>query len=188
MLMTTSHALVDTPGTDEVSPAIPSWYVIHTKPRQEERAKANLEALSIETFFPKILDRRINAFTGAATSIAKALFPQYLFARFAANRLINRIGFARGVHRVVSFGDGPCQVDEEIIRILRDQVSADGFVRMNEDLKPGDRVVIQHGPLAHLGGIFERDLTDCERVSILLTALNYQARIVVNRGFVRKVA
>ena len=188
MLMTTSHALDDTPGTDELSPETPSWYVIQTKPRQEERAKANIEALCIETFFPKILDRRINEFTGAVTSITKALFSQYIFARFSANQLINRIGFARGVNRVVSFGDSPCQVDQEIIRTLRAQVSADGFVRLNDDLKPGDRVVIQDGRLAHLGGIFERDLTDCERVSILLTTLSYQARIVVNKGLVRKVA
>lgn len=187
-MMSTLPSIEDIPGTEEPPAAAPAWYVVHTRPRQEERAKANLEAWSIETFFPKILERRLNEFTGAPTFIAKPLFPQYLFVRFIAKEAINRISFTRGVDRVVSFGAGPCRVDEEIIRFLRAQVREDGFVRIGEELKCGDMVVIRHGLLAHFTGIFERELSDGERVSILLMSINYQGRIVVNKNSVRRVA
>jgi len=187
-MMSTSPSIEDIPGTDELPPATPAWYVVQTRPRQEERAKANLEAWSIETFFPKILDHRLNEFTGAATFIGKPLFPQYLFARFVANQAINRISFTRGVNRVVSFGAGPCRVDEEIIKFLRAQVREDGFVRIGEEPKCGDMVVIRQGPLAQFTGIFERELSDGERVSILLMSINYQGRILINKHSVRRVA
>jgi transcriptional antiterminator RfaH len=164
------------------------WYVVHTRPRQEERAKANLEAWSIETFFPKVLERRVNKFNGAATFLTKPLFPSYLFARFVVDQAINRISFTRGVDRVVSFGAGPCRVDEGIIKFLRDQVWDDGFIRIGEEFKRGDRVVILHGPLRNFTGIIERELSDGERVSLLLTAISYQGRIDISKKSVRKVA
>ena len=185
-MMSTAHSLEDIPGTEEPPAIAPAWYVVHTRPRQEERAKANLEAWSIETFFPKVLDRRLNEFTGAPSFIAKPLFPSYLFARFIANQAINRISYTRGVDRVVSFGAGPCRVDEEIIRFLRAQVREDGYVRIGEELKCGDMVVIRHGLLAQFTGIFERELSDGERVSILLMSINYQGRVVVNKNSVRR--
>jgi transcriptional antiterminator RfaH len=185
--MSTAHSLEDIPGTDELPSATPAWYVLQTRPRQEERAKANLEAWSIETFFPKVLERRLNEYTGAATFIGKPLFPQYLFARFSANQAINRIRFTRGVDRIVSFGAGPCRVDEEIIGFLRSQVREDGYVRIGEELKYGDMVVVRHN-LGQFTGIFERELSDGERVSILLMSISYQGRIVVNKNSVRRVA
>lgn len=186
-MMSTAHSLEDIPGTEEPPAVAPAWYVVHTRPRQEERAKANLEAWSIETFFPKILDRRRNEFTGSPTCIAKPLFPSYLFARFVAKQAINRISYTRGVDRVVSFGAGPCRVDEEIIRFLRAQVREDGYVRIGEEPKCGDMVVIRDGLLAQFTGIFERELSDGERVSILLMSINYQGRVVVNKNSVRRV-
>jgi len=36
------------------------WYVIYTHPKQEERVDKNLRAWQVETFFPKIKERRLS--------------------------------------------------------------------------------------------------------------------------------
>ena len=51
------------------------WYVLHTKPKQEERANCNLVAWGVETLHPKLKTRRHNEFTGVPTYITQPLFP-----------------------------------------------------------------------------------------------------------------
>ena len=52
------------------------WYVVHTNPKQEERANNNLAAWGIETLHAKLKRRRHNEFTGVPTYITQPLFPR----------------------------------------------------------------------------------------------------------------
>jgi len=162
------------------------WYAIHTHPKEEDRAANNLIAWNVETFNPKIKERRVNQFTGAATYERKPLFPRYIFARFDASSLLSKIVFTRGVKRVVSFGDGPVPVEDEIINFIKDQVGQDGLIQVGEELKRGDLVTVKDGLLGELSGIFEREIKGTDRVKILLNAINYQASIVVAKEYVKK--
>jgi len=49
-------------------------------------------------------------------------------------------------------------------------------------------VVIKAGPLREFEGIFERKLKDNERISVLLTTISYQGRLVINKNLIEKVA
>lgn len=158
-----------------------NWYVIHTHPRQEDRVAANLANLGVETFNPKLKERRSNQFTGQPVYAAKSLFPNYIFAHFSTGKLLSKICFTRGVRRVVSFGPSPTPIDDEIIYFLKLNVGADGFIRLGEGLKLGDKVTIDRGVLKSLTGIFERELKDSNRVMILLEAVNFQCRIAIER-------
>jgi transcriptional antiterminator RfaH len=162
------------------------WYVVHTNPKQEERANSNLVAWGVETLHVKLRTCRYNEFTGAPTYLTQPLFPRYLFAKFDASKQFSKILFTRGVHNVVCFGDSPAYVSEEIIEIIRARIDQHGFVKVNNDLKPGDRVVISAGSLKNLIGIFEREVRGSERIMIMLTAIEYQGRLVINRDLVRR--
>jgi transcriptional antiterminator RfaH len=161
------------------------WYVVHTNPKQEERANSNLIAWGVETLYAKLKTRRHNEFTGVPTYITQPLFPRYLFAKFKREQL-SKILFTRGVHDVVCFGDGPACVSEEIIEVIRGRIDQNGFVKLNNDLKPGDRVVISAGPLKNLIGVFEREVKGSERIMILLTAIGYQGHIEVDRDLIKR--
>ena len=163
------------------------WYVVHTNPKQEERADSNLRAWGVETLHPKVKSRRFNEFTGAPTVTTKPLFPRYIFARFNAHKQLAKISFTRGVHYVVSFGGQPVSVDDDIIQIVKDRIDQTGFVRFGDELKQGDRVVIKAGPLREFEGIFERKLKDNERITVLLTTISYQGRLVINKDLIEKV-
>jgi transcriptional antiterminator RfaH len=163
------------------------WYALKTKPKQEERADSNLRAWGVETFFPKVNERRYSPYTKEPAYIIKALFPQYIFARFNADKLINKVRFTRGVQSVVSFGSIPTPVDDEIIFIIKSQIREDGFIRIGEEFKSGDKVVVKNGPLRNFIGIFEQKIKDTDRVSILLESVSYQGRIVIERERLKKI-
>jgi transcription antitermination factor NusG len=57
-----------------------------------------------------------------------------------------------------------------------------------EPLQAGDEVVINDGRFQNFYGVFEREMSDSDRVSILLNTVNFQAHIVVDRSLVKKVS
>ena len=167
---------------------LPLWYAIHTKPQQEDRAESNLTAWGVETFCPKILERRFNQFTGRPSSFTKPLFNRYIFARFHLGALLHKVCFTRGVHNVVRFDGVPCALDDDIIEVLKKRVGRDGFVKLGEEFKRGDNVVISSGPLKDFAGVFDEAASDHKRVSILLTFVSYQSRVVIQREFLKKAS
>jgi transcriptional antiterminator RfaH len=165
----------------------PCWYVIHTKPKQEDRADFNLKAWNVKTFAPKIKEPRRDASTGKLTYQVQHLFPRYIFAQFRASELLHKVCFTRGVHSVVNFGGDPCPVADDIIELLQSRRSEDGFIHLGEELRHGDRVIINRGNLKNFAGVLEEKVDDQGRVTILLTAVSYQGRIVIEQDWVRKI-
>lgn len=165
------------------------WYVIYTHPQQEARAEKNLRAWRVETFFPKIKERRFSPYVaGHRSFVTKPLFPRYIFARFRLNELFHKVCFTRGVNSVVSFGDGPpIPVDNEMISLIQSRRGADGFISTSESFKAGDKVAINYGPFRDLIGIFERETAVDHRVSVLLATVSYQGRLIVERDFISHI-
>lgn len=171
---------------DSIDSGLP-WYVIKTQPKQEVRAECNLRAWDINTFHPKISERCTNPFTGLLSHVIKPLFSRYIFAQFDVNSVYRRVCFTRGVHSVVSFGSGPLSVDAEIIKLIQSRLGEDGLVKLDNELNHGDQVMIDSGPLRHMVGVFQHDIKGTDRVAILLTAISYQGRIIVEKDQVKKI-
>jgi len=151
-----------------------TWYVLHTKPKQEERAARNLDAWRVETFIPRISARHPRRGT-------EILFPGYIFAFCDAEMLFHKLAFTRGIAHVVSFGGRPAPVSDDLILTIRARA---GCHAGSEPVafKRGDPVVIQSGMFRDLIGIFERETPDHERVQILLNTIAYSARIEFPRS------
>jgi transcriptional antiterminator RfaH len=157
-----------------------NWYAVHTKPGQERLVKMNIERLGLEVLLPSMRAEKL--VWGIPHVVLKPLFPRYLFARFCPIAYLHSILYARGVYRVVSSGETPLAVDEEIIRTIRSRIGAEGYVRMDErPMRPGDRVMVKEGLFQGMTGIFERELKDRERVVLLLEAIEYQARVLIQK-------
>lgn len=164
------------------------WYVVHTQPKQENRADFTLMTLGIVTLNPKLRGNRLNQFTRRPIRDVKPLFPGYIFARVRLSEHYHKVRFSRGVHSLVGFNNRPIPVEDEVVELVRSRIGDDGFVRMHQQLMPGDAVVINDGGLQNLCGIFECDMPDAERVRILLSTVSFQAHVVVDRVLVNKVA
>lgn len=164
------------------------WYVIRANPRQEERVTSNLCAWGVENFYPRLREGRRNQYTGAMTYFSKPMFPGYLFARFDADLLLSKIWYTRGVNSVVGFGGLPAPVDDEVIELLKSQVGQDGFIKLDGELRRGDKVFITDGPLKNFAGVFESRLKGSDRVMVLLNTVSYQGRLLVESSAVKKAS
>lgn len=87
---------------------------------------------------------------------------------------------------MVSFGGSATPVDDEIIDLIKTKIRDDGFIKVGRELKTGDEVVIQSGPLKDLKGILEGEVKETKRVTILLTTINYQTHVSIERDVVEK--
>jgi transcriptional antiterminator RfaH len=161
------------------------WYAIRTKPKEEERADINLRTWQVQTFAPKLRELCPSGYGGRYVS--KPLFSSYIFARFNARKQLHNIKYTRGVQNVVSFGDRPIPIDDNVIDLIKDRIDKDGFIRLGEELHYGDKVTIKFGPLKNLVGIFQKRIKETERVKILLDAVSYQSHVLIDREMIARM-
>lgn len=160
------------------------WYVVRTKSKQEDRASANLIAWQVQTFTPKVKEKQATGF--GSHYVSKPLFSRYIFAHFDADRLLHHINYTRGVENVLSFDGKPVPVEDGVIDLIKERVDEDGFVRLGEELKFGDRIRISSGPFKNLVGIFHGRVNNNDRVRILLNAVQYQTQLLIDRDLIER--
>ena len=153
------------------------WYTVNTKSQHERVAELSLQKLGVETFYPQLKQRKVIR-RRAETRIGP-LFPRYLFARFQLDTHYRAVAYASGVRNIVTFGTLPATVEDEIIEGIRARLH-DGYLTVPApSFMPGDIIRIQTGPLQGLEAVFVREMSDHERVVLLLRTLTYQARVVL---------
>ena len=163
-----------------------NWYVIQTKPKKEEEAKSYLSTKGVEIFNPRIESFALR--NGRMSKELKPLFSSYIFGRFDLNQDYPLVRWARGVRKVLGFGGYPTPVAEEVIEIIKKRADGDGIVRKKYHFEPNDLVRIKAGLLKDLLGIFDRWVSDSERVKILLNLIGYQPAVELHYSMIEKVA
>ena len=162
-----------------------AWYAVHAQPRREDVAEAQLRTLGVRTFWPRHRQRVI--LHGYKREVIRPLFPGYLFAAFDVRRDFRAVHYACGVRGVVLVGREPAEVPADLLEGIRARMQ-DGLVVLRpEPFRQGQRLEIVAGPFRGYSGIFEAHLRGDERVAILLEALQYSARIIVDRAAVEAV-
>lgn len=162
----------------------PSWYAIYTKPREEERAESNLRSWGLKTLIPRIREQRSRE---SSKGKVKHLFPRYIFAHFNCDTALHKVNYTRGVCGVVRFGEKPCPIDDIIIETIQAQIGQEGFIKFDEKFCNGDQITIQGGPFKSLHGTVEREMSDSDRLVVLLSSISYQGRLMIEKALVKKV-
>ncbi len=162
-----------------------SWYAIHTKPRQEATAQAALKREGIETFYPKLRQKRV--IRRRLQWVKRPLFPGYFFARFDFMKTHRLVRYSAGVTGIVGFGERPAIVHPDILGAIRSHCEEDVITAPPPKLRPGDLVQVQEGPLSGLEGIFSSELNDEERVVILLQVMSHEAYVQIPRYNVQPI-
>jgi transcriptional antiterminator RfaH len=162
------------------------WYVIQTKPKKEEEAKSYLSLNGLEVFNP--LMETFLPRNGRMNKELKPLFPNYIFGKFDIDQNYNLVRWARGVKKILGFGGSFAPVSEEIVELIKKRTDSNGIVRKNYHFEPNDLVRIKFGPLKDLLGIFDRRVSDSERVRVLLNLIGYQPAVEIHYSMIEKVA
>ena len=162
------------------------WYVIQTKPKKEEVAQSYLSTKGVEIFNP--LMESFLARNGRVNKELKPLFPGYIFGKFDLEQNYPLVRWGRGVKKILGFGGYPISVSEEVIEIIKGRTDSNGVVREKYHFEANDVIRIKSGPLKDLLGIFERWVSDTERVRVLLNLIGYQPAVELHYSMIEKAA
>lgn len=130
------------------------WYALTVKHQHETAVCAALAYKGFEALAPTYRARR--RWSDRVKEIELPLFAGYVFCRFPFAERI-QVMDAPGVAKVVEFGGAPAEISDGEIAAIRAVMAAKLPVRPWPYLKPGDRVVVERGPLRGIEGTLLRE-------------------------------
>lgn len=155
------------------------WFLAQLKPNCQAIAKKNLERQGFRSFTPMALETRRTGSRFATQT--RPLFPGYVFVSLDATTGCWRaINSTFGVTKVVSFGGRPAAVPRGLVEQIALRCDGDGLLLPMDELAPGDRVLVTHGPFSGVMADVERTDAD-RRVWIVLDLMGQQSRVQVDR-------
>ena len=157
------------------------WYVIYTKPRQEQVALENLHRQGYSAYLPRWqVTKRKNSLL---TSLIEPFFPRYLFIHLDKSQdNWAPIRSTRGVCGLVRFGGQPKSVPDELISMLLSNENSESLQSVSEySWCAGEEIEVEAGPFAGYRCIF-LESRSMDRVRVLLDILGKQSQATLNRN------
>lgn len=166
-------------ATNPVHPTTPArWFCLRAQARREHTAAANLERrVGVEVFAPRLRMRRARG--GLVATLAEALFPGYVFARFEYPAQLRHVVSTAGVAGVVAFGGEPPPVADGVIDFLRAQIGQAAPGAATPWVAEGEWVRIVAGCFRQAEGRVLRVDPRTERVCLLLSLLGRTVQVSV---------
>jgi transcriptional antiterminator RfaH len=150
------------------------WYLVFTKPREEERAKRNLECRGLSVYYPRIEVQKIKSSRKA--SVIEPLFPRYLFVNvdnctngFAAIRSTG------GVSSIIRFNGQLAQVPNSLINSLRKREKDSCAIFSYPQV--GDKVRIHSGAFKGTEAIVHEERCE-KRVLLLMNIMSRKTPLI----------
>jgi len=152
-----------------------SWYLVMCKPRQEERAKANLNNQGIEAFYPILTTEKL--VKGRRTVKQVALFPNYLFVYLdSKSGPFSAVKNTRGIGGFVTYGANYQVVPLAIIEYLNNHKS---HTVESQLPKQGDAVSVSNHSFKNIDAIYKEPDGDMRSI-LLINLLNKQIEMSVD--------
>jgi len=153
-----------------------SWYLVHTKPRQEQRARVNLFNQGYECWLPQLRVEKVRQ--RKLVVVDEPLFPRYLFIHLPPGINWAPVRSTLGVTTIVRFGGTPARVPAEVLQALRDEEARRRETPVVPHFTPGQPVKIMTGAFAGVRAVF--DMADGEsRALVLIELLQRSAKLPV---------
>ena len=162
------------------------WYVVQTKPGNEDRVQNNLNRQKIENFLPRlgIYEHR----QGTMVHRIKPFFPNYLFAKFDLGLHYSKVKWTRGVNRILGNGTEPIPISGQVISTIKERAGENNLIRLEDELKEGDAIQVTSGPFKDLMGIFQKKMSSQGRVRILLSLIGVDVPVQISKWQIKRVA
>jgi transcriptional antiterminator RfaH len=156
------------------------WFVVQTQPNAEAKAVVHLNRQGFATYLPRYLKRRRHA--RRVDTVAAPLFPRYLFVEIdIAVQRWRSIYSTVGVSQLISNGDSPAAVPDDVVATLKAREDANGLIKLDQrpNLRLGDKIRIMDGVFCDCLGLYD-GMPDSDRVAILLDLLGRKVRVLVD--------
>lgn len=162
------------------------WYLIYTKPRQENLALQNLQQQDYTCFLPMLLREKVKRNT--ITTHEEALFPRYLFVQLSSDLngpSWSPIRSTIGVCSLVRFGQKPAKVAPALIEAL--QNTSNTLQTPAPLFQPGDKLQITSGPFSGIEALYQTTDKD-KRVLVLFEMLQRPVSAAIEASNLRKIS
>ena len=151
------------------------WYPVYTNPRAEKKAHAALLDKGIMSYLP--LQRQLKQWSDRKKWIEEPLIKSYLFVRIP-ERQQTEVLMTRGIARFIYFSNKITSMPEKQIEDLKLLMASPYELEITEeDLNPGEKIVIKAGPLKGLQG---EVIAYRSQKSLILRLNNLGCSIIVN--------
>jgi transcriptional antiterminator RfaH len=159
------------------------WYAVYSQPHQEFRAEAQLVAQGFRTFLPRY--RKTVRHARKLRTVNAPFFSRYLFVSLDVSRdLWRSVAGTRGVTNLITDGTLPIPLPCGVIELLIDISDDNGFIKLDEGLRVGERVRLLTGPFADLVGELVR-IDGARRARVLLELLGGVVAVSVDRNHLK---
>lgn len=163
------------------------WYALHVKAHKEQTVHDYLVAQGIVDYYPYLRVKPVNP----RSRKRRPFFPGYIFVRLDLDEMgQNALRWTEGTHGLVTFGQEPATVPENLIHEVRrrvEEINAAGG-KILAEMNPGDRVRIVEGAFEGYEAIFDARSAGKDRVQILLSYLSKQPkRLIIDRDQIQKI-
>jgi transcription antitermination factor NusG len=122
------------------------WYAAYTKPRYEKKAKHYLDQQEIANWLP--MQRLRRQWSDRVKWVEEPVFKYYIFVHISESQYFDTLN-TYGIVRFITFERKAVQIPDDQMDFLRRIFDTGYEVESSDlDLKTGDRVEIQTGPMA----------------------------------------
>jgi transcriptional antiterminator RfaH len=162
------------------SPGAPDfWYLLYSKPRQEELLTTQLQQQGFGAYLPRF--KKFNTKSPDQLAVFEPLFPRYVFFRPGSpTQSISAARSTRGASSLVRFGGTPAQVSDDVVQAIRLFEANRNSADLSEisPFQPGKQVRLRNSPLDGLTGLVQR--VSSRRVAVLLELLGRPTLVEVD--------
>jgi transcription antitermination factor NusG len=126
------------------------WYPVYTNPRAEKKACEALTSKGIETYLP--LHRQLKQWSDRKKWVEEPFIKSYLFVHIKEHEQAEVL-MTKGISRFIYFsGKITAMPDRQINELKLIMASPYELEVTEENLQPGEKIVIKAGPLKGLSG------------------------------------
>jgi len=144
-----------------------AWYCIRSQNKREHFAAAHLRQIpGVDVFNPQL--RMMRSTRRGPVRSTESLFPNYLFARFCLQKLIETVRYTPSVKGLVQFGEHVPPIPDFVIEDLRRSLREDELISFTDQPLEGEEAEISAGPFEGEKGVVTRVLPAKQRVQVLL--------------------
>jgi len=143
------------------------WLALYTQPNKEYTVKEYLESAGMNVYLPELL----NKVQRRDRRSRRPFFPNYIFIQNPGEDRLHEIRWIPGLRQIVAFGNKVALVPNGLIEEIQGRLKTFEMPE-KEPFKTGERIKIVRGPFEGVDVIFDRRLSDKERVRVFLELIN----------------
>lgn len=148
----------------------PAWFCVRSHLKHEHIAAAHLRLIpGLEVFNPQV--RLLRSTRRGRFWSTESLFPNYLFARFVLESMLERVRCTPSVKGVLQFGSRIPAIPVAVIQACRRELEEMKSKVLIEAPDEGQEVEVADGPMRGLKGPVMKVLPARQRVQVLLEVM-----------------